>query len=319
MAQDGTTVAARSEGTGPSSRSTSPRASPGSRASVIGLDDVPAGSDPASVIFTPDGRIAVGTVHPELLLFDPATLSLSASVVVPAFSAHQDSVMTTDGVLIASGENSTVAVDTVSGRMLWSHELEVTKPDSCSTLAASSELGTMYCGDPWGGDHRTRPADRCTDPSTIRPSMGTHRLARTDREWAAELLAIGSDTPALSLWSTDGGAANTLGAHGKVMLDFYGGDAEALVIAGTSAGCPVRRRSHRLLAVGPGGRSHGARSRRRAGGPRLGRTRPADGLLHPATVTSSASSVPPVRASSPIQYPSRAFASGPRPAETWRT
>lgn len=185
----------------------------------------------ASLAFAPDGRIALGTVHDGVLLLDPDTLAVDATVAVPEFSAHQAATMTADGVLVASGERSTTAVDTTTNRMLWTHVLEKTKPTACSRIAASSASGLVYCADEWGD---TVEYDLGTGLPTSRrfdPQLGaTAYIGLTAR--GGELLAIGEGTPSLSLWRTDGsGAANTLGAKGRVMLGGYGGPDQALVVA----------------------------------------------------------------------------------------
>ena len=112
----------------------------------------PENSDRASLSFTSGGQVALGTVLPELRVFDPVDLSAPVAVIpVPAYSANNDSVLTGDGLLIASGERSRIAVDTGSHSMVWQHDLETTKPTSCLFVGAASSSGTGYCSDSYGG------------------------------------------------------------------------------------------------------------------------------------------------------------------------
>ena len=194
-------------------------------------EDVPESTPSASLAFDADGRILLGTVLPELLFLDPSSLAVEARVPITPFSANIATVLTADGRVVASGERSTVAIDSGSASMLWSHSLEVTKPESCIELAASSARGTLYCADPWGGIveyslESGMPTSRRFDPQWGR----TGSLGLTDD--GGRLVAIASEMPALSLWRTDGGGAvSALEAAGRVMLDGYGGTEAALVVA----------------------------------------------------------------------------------------
>lgn len=192
----------------------------------------PEGSDRASLSFAADGRLALGTVLPELRLFDPDDLSAPVDVIpVPAYSANSDSAVTGDGLLLAGGERSRVAVDPGSRRVVWQHALESSKPTSCVLITGSSSSGTGYCSDTYGGtvefDLATGyPTGRRFDTQLGRPSA----IALFDD--GAILVIVGDSTPTLSVFRTDGGGAiSRLGAPGHVMGDPYNSTGDALVIA----------------------------------------------------------------------------------------
>ncbi len=157
----------------------------------------------ASLSFTPDGLIAVGSVLPELTLFDPfGSDAPPALIEIPGFAANSDSFVTSDGVLVAGGERAWVAVDLKTHRTLWSHALQATGPAVCAHVAGSAARGKAYCAD---SDRGAVEFDLATGDPTGRTFDsqlgGTGALALSDD--GATLIVVGSRTPTLSVFRTD--------------------------------------------------------------------------------------------------------------------
>ena len=197
----------------------------------VGPEDIPQYTNSGSIAFAPDGRLVLGTIHPELLFLDPADFSITATAAVAAYSA--ESGLDADVGRRAGRERRAGHHGRRHdhGRTLWSHELETPKPLTCARVAASTAAGTLYCGDDWGGIVEYDLATGMPTGSTFDPQLGQTRAIDLTAD-GTELLAIGQGTPTLSLWRTDGGGAvSSLGARGRVMLDGYGISGDSIVVA----------------------------------------------------------------------------------------
>ena len=139
--------------------------------------------------------------------------------------------VTSDGQLIASGEDALIAVDLATGGLLWSQDFATAHPAPCPWLAVAPSQSTFFCGDLWGGiEERSLdsgvPTGRRLDsqlgavgPLTVSPD-------------GDELIAIGAGSSAISRWRLDGsGAITRMIARGHVAADGYDPSGTSILVA----------------------------------------------------------------------------------------
>ncbi|MET0735913.1 MAG: BTAD domain-containing putative transcriptional regulator [Microbacterium sp.] len=192
---------------------------------------VPEQTPGAALAFTAAGDVVLGSVDPELLVIDGETLGVVHRIAVPERSAHNGLIRTASGTIVGSGELFTVAVDPDAGRVLWSHDLESSKPMGCLDLAASDATGQVYCADAFGGIREYRLTDGAPTGRTFDPQLGwMEGMGLSDD--GRDLVVIGLSTPTLSLFRTDGGGAvSRITAPGAVAADGFDVDGTRIVVA----------------------------------------------------------------------------------------
>ncbi|GAA1765488.1 nSTAND1 domain-containing NTPase [Agromyces humatus] len=184
-----------------------------------------------ALVFTPDGRLVVGTGATQLSVIDPDSVGIVASIRVPRASANAAMAATSDGRLIASGDDALVAVDLTSGDLLWSQEFATAQPAPCPWLTVAQSRSTVFCGDLWG-----RIEERSLDTGLptgrhLDPQLGAVGPLTVSPN-GDELVAIGAGSSAISRWRLDGsGAITRMIAHGQVATGGYDPSGTLILVA----------------------------------------------------------------------------------------
>ncbi|MFE5671530.1 BTAD domain-containing putative transcriptional regulator [Agromyces sp. NPDC056523] len=202
--------------------------------------------------FTPDGRLLYGTMEGQLLVIDPATATARVAVQMPPGATSVSMAVLSDARVVTTGQRRIAFVDLEHARVEWVHEFAIDdsggapirpknllpeedvdalrEDQPCPWLAASVELGTLYCGDLFGHiDER----DLRTGVSTgihHDPRLGEVGPLAVSAD-GKELIVIGRGSPTITRWMLDGsGPATRLVAPGWTLVDGYSpGDPQILV------------------------------------------------------------------------------------------
>lgn len=192
-------------------------------------------SDRAGAVrFTPDGRLLYGTVEGPLLVVDPATAAVIATVHLPAESANVSMVVASDTHVITTGDRRISAVDITTGHVQWSQPFATLANDPCPWVTASVELRTVYCGDAFGHiEERSldtgAPTERSFDPQL--GFVGNMSVLEDRRE----LVVVGRGKT-ITRWKLDGsGAVTRVMSPGWLVRDEYSPNGSSLVVARPAA------------------------------------------------------------------------------------
>jgi DNA-binding SARP family transcriptional activator/DNA-binding beta-propeller fold protein YncE len=188
-------------------------------------------SDRAGAVrFMPDGRLVYGTVEGPLLVVDPDTAAVVATVPMPAESTNVSMTVVSDTQVITTGDRRISSVDIATGRVDWSQPFVTSTEDPCPWVTASIELRTVYCGDLFGRiDERSldtgAPTERSFDPQL--GFVGNMSVVEDRRE----LVVVGRGT-AITRWKLDGsGAVTRVLAPGWLIRDEYSPTGSSLIVA----------------------------------------------------------------------------------------
>ncbi|MFA4841798.1 MAG: BTAD domain-containing putative transcriptional regulator, partial [Agrococcus sp.] len=197
----------------------------------LGPQDLPPNSFASALVFSSSGDVVLGTTEPELQVVDGQTLEVERRIAVPERSANNALVRTAAGIVVGSGELATVSVDLESGRLLWTRDLESSKPTACLFLAVSEASGRHYCADAFGGVTEHRLDDGLPTGRAFDPQLGQMAGIGLSAD-GTRLLVIGAATPTLSVFQTDGGGAvSSMIAAGQVAFDGFGLGGSRIVVA----------------------------------------------------------------------------------------
>jgi DNA-binding SARP family transcriptional activator/outer membrane protein assembly factor BamB len=183
-----------------------------------------------AVRFTPEGRLVYGTVEGSLLIVDPSSATVVASVPVAADSTNVSMAVASDRNVITTGDRRISSVDVTTGNVRWSQPFAALSNEPCPWVTASEELGTVYCGDLFGHvEERSldtgAPTERSFDPQL--GFVGSMSILEDRRE----LVVVGRGT-AITRWKLDGsGAITRVIAPGWMIRDDYSARGSSLVVA----------------------------------------------------------------------------------------
>jgi DNA-binding SARP family transcriptional activator/DNA-binding beta-propeller fold protein YncE len=188
-----------------------------------------------TVGFTPSGRLVYGTFEGPLLVVDPGTAAVLATIPMPAKSTNVSMIVVSDTRVVTSGDERIASVDVATNRLDWSQEFPTSSVEPCPWVAASAELRTVYCGDLFGHIEE-RSLD--TGAPTLRsfdPQLGfVGNMSVVDD--GRELVVVGRGT-AITRWRLDGsGAVTRVMAPGWMIRDEYSPSGSSLVVARRVAG-----------------------------------------------------------------------------------
>ena len=159
-----------------------------------------------AVRFMPDGRLVYGTVEGPLLVVDPNTAAVIATVSMPADSSNVAMTVVADTHVITTGDRRISFVDIAAAAVDWSHHSRPEFDEPCPWVTSSVELRTLYCGDLSGHiEERSLDTGAPTERS-FDPQLGfVGSMAVVDGE---ELVVVGRGK-AITRWKLDGSGAVT--------------------------------------------------------------------------------------------------------------
>ena len=100
------------------------------------LDEAPVALDrdtsAAALTFDAGDRLVVGRLDDRIDMIDPRSATTSASMAVPASSAHVAMDVAESGVVVASGDRRLIAIDPDRGQVLWSTDITRTFLEVCT-------------------------------------------------------------------------------------------------------------------------------------------------------------------------------------------
>lgn len=188
-------------------------------------------SDRAGTVrFTPGGRLLYGTVEGPLLVVDPATAAVVATVPMPAGSTNVSMTVVSDSQAVTTGDDRISSVDLAAGAVDWSLPFATNSNEPCPWVTASAALRTVYCGDLFGQIEERSLDTGAPTKRTYDPHLGfVGNLAIVeDRQ---ELVVVGRGR-AITRWKLDGsGAVTRVFAPGWVIRDAYSPTGSSLVVA----------------------------------------------------------------------------------------
>ena len=183
-----------------------------------------------AVRFTPDGRLLYGTVEGPLLVVDPETAAVIATVPMPAQSTNVSMAVVSDTTVVTTGDRRISYVDLAASNVVWSQQFATQSDEPCPWVTASVELGTVYCGDLFGqidewSINTGAPTDRSFNP--LLGIVGSMVVVDGGRE----LVVVGRSN-AITRWKLDGsGAITRVFAPGWVIRDGYSPKGSSLIVA----------------------------------------------------------------------------------------
>ena len=183
-----------------------------------------------TVGFTPSGRLLYGTFEGPLLVVDPATAAAVATIPMPAKAANVSMTVVSDTRVITSGDQRIASVDLATNRVDWSQQFPTSAVESCPWIAASAELGTIYCGDLFGHIEERSLDSGAPTERTFNPQLGfVGNMSVVDD--GRELVVVGRGT-AVTRWKLDGsGAVTRVMAPDWVIRDEYTPSGSNLIVA----------------------------------------------------------------------------------------
>ena len=187
-----------------------------------------------AVRFLPDGRLVYGTVEGPLLVVDPNTAAVIATVSMPPDSSNVAMTVVDDTRVITTGDRRISLVDIAAGRSDWSQPFASELNEPCPWVTASVELRTLYCGDLTGHiEERSLDTGAPTERS-FDPQLGfVGSMAVIDGE---ELVVVGRGK-AITRWKLDGsGAVTRVMAPGWLVREKYSPTGSSLIVAQRAAG-----------------------------------------------------------------------------------
>jgi DNA-binding SARP family transcriptional activator len=100
----------------------------------------------AAVVFDPAGRLYVGSTPGPIRVVDPATMRVVDTYKAPLLSSHNQLLTAPGGLLVAAGDEATVAIDTTTGVTRWIVNRQ-RGSNACSAIAvaAGAGAGRLYC------------------------------------------------------------------------------------------------------------------------------------------------------------------------------
>jgi DNA-binding SARP family transcriptional activator/WD40 repeat protein len=169
------------------------------------------------VAFTPDGGLLVGTGDGHLLVVDPATLKVTRTYGPWAYSTNEALVTSSDGTVVASGQQGIVRVKLSTGTQLWSHQLLATHWGACGALAVADR--EVFCAD----IQNVTVRDLATGEPVGSPLRFTGgNIGGLSPLGDNELVAIPSATNQLAVWRIDGGGpVSQVIAPGEMLAGGY--------------------------------------------------------------------------------------------------
>ena len=200
------------------------------------LDEAPVALDrdtsAAALTFDAGDRLVVGRLDDRIDMIDPRSAMTSASMAVPASSAHVAMDVAESGVVVASGDRRLIAIDPDRGQVLWSTDITRTFLEVCTWLAISDAMQRVYCGSTFGRISVFDLTDGAALPDEglgpVNGQVGTIDL--TDDGTA--LTTISASQPVISRWSVDGGGiGHRLIAPGRMVVGPYSFEDSAILTA----------------------------------------------------------------------------------------
>lgn len=159
--------------------------------------------DTGAVTFGPDGLLYLGSLAGAIRVVDPERFEVVRSIAAPAYHSNVHLHVGTDGVLVAAGQDGLVGIDASSGTRIWTADLRGTNPEPCPWFASAEATERVYCGTHYG---EIEERDRTTGQRTgvvLDTQLGSvGDLVLTGE--GSELVAFGSQRPAISRWRLDG-------------------------------------------------------------------------------------------------------------------
>ena len=167
----------------------------------------------AAVDFGADGRLYHGSMLGPIRVVDPSTMNVIDSYQTPLLSSNNQLVVTHSGLLIATGDEATAAVDTTTDAIRWT----IARPrgsNACSAIAVAEASGRFYCRTIFGSEvrglvgriGRLEERELGTGRTTgvvLDPQEGTvGDLGITTDE--RELVTFSHNAPVISRWRLDG-------------------------------------------------------------------------------------------------------------------
>ena len=162
----------------------------------------------------------------------PGTVQVTGTLEAPRMSSHNHVLATSDGRLVAAGDEAIVVFDTTTAAALWTVDLrEGIHPEPCPSLAVAPTAERLYCGNHFGVIEARDLATGQRTGVTLDPQLGSVGDLVTTSD-GTSLIAFGAGAPVVSQWRLDGnGPATRLVAQDHVAFDGYDPSGEMLIVA----------------------------------------------------------------------------------------
>lgn len=200
------------------------------------VDETPVALDrntyAAALAFNALDRLLVGRLDDRVDVIDVQSTTISASMSVPASSAHVAMAVAESGVVIASGDRQLIAFDPDRKQVLWSSDLARSNPGVCNWLAVSDVTQRVYCGSLFGRISVFDLADGAALPDEgLGPLDGEVGTIDVSAD-GTELTTISGSRPIISRWRVDGsGLGHRLIAPGRMVVGPYSYEGTSVVTA----------------------------------------------------------------------------------------
>ncbi len=174
----------------------------------------------STVVFDSRDRVYVGSTSGDVSSYDGRTLRPLGRYDVPPFSTNSGLALTRRGVLVAAGSEAVTAVNTVTGRRVWTIDLGATRR-SCPFLAVADTAGRFYCGNYSGQIAERELGTGGLTGRSLDPQLGSvGNLVVSDD--GKELVSFNDSGPVVSRWRLDGsGPVSRSVAAGQVLVGGY--------------------------------------------------------------------------------------------------
>ena len=183
-----------------------------------------------SLAFTPNGRLLYGNMAGQLLVVDPVTATIAATVAMSPEATNVSMTVLSDSRVVTTGDRRIASVDLARAHVDWSHAFATDEDEPCPWLTTSVALGTLYCGDLHGRIEERSLTTGLPTGAHYDPRLGhVGPIAVTSD--GNEIVAAGRGSPTITRWMLDGsGAASRIIAPGWTLVEGYSVDDSQIVV-----------------------------------------------------------------------------------------
>ena len=186
----------------------------------------------AALAFDDRDRLLVGRLDDRVDVIDAVAGTISASMPVPASSAHVAMSVGPSGLVVAAGDQHLIAFDPDEGRVRWSTDIARPFPALCNWVALSETMQRAYCGSLFGRISAFALADGESLPEEeLGPLYGEVGTIDVSADGTG-LTTISGSHPMISRWRLDDvGLGRRLIAPDQMVVGPYSFEGSSVVIA----------------------------------------------------------------------------------------
>ena len=187
----------------------------------------------AALAFDRHDRLLVGRLDDRVDVVDAESATISASMGVPASSAHVAMAVADSGIVVASGDRRLIGFDPDRKQVLWSTDITTrTNLGVCNWLAISETMQRVYCGSRFGRISDFDLNDGAALPDEgLGPLNGAVGTIDVTADGTA-LTTISGSRPIISRWRVDGSSlVHRLIAPGRMVVGPYSYEGTSVVTA----------------------------------------------------------------------------------------